>query len=102
MRTPTVNSLSLREETAVARPESREIAAVDDISGCCIGIRYSVGTLIDRLRGKLTEADRVELENIIRLTYDIQDYHEPIREQASTAYQSGREGVIADNEVVIL
>jgi hypothetical protein len=76
----------------VGRPENREIAAVDDVSGCCIGIRYSVGALIDRLRSKLTEADRVELENIIRLTYDIQDYHEPIRERASTAYQSGREG----------
>lgn len=74
----------------MSRPTSAKLGLIDDVSGACIGIRECVALLAARLREKLGEADRRELETILNLTNDIQEYHLALRRILSSAYQEGQ------------
>lgn len=73
----------------MARPESPELATIDDTLASLIGIRIAVAIITDRSWRKLTAEDRAELDLILDLTNRIQADHLHLRQQVSKKYQLG-------------
>lgn len=69
--------------------ESREIAAIDDISAALSAQRESVLILATRWRGRFDTDDYEELRRILDACDRIQGYHLVIRAGVSKQYQEG-------------
>ena len=81
----------------MGRPESAELAMIDDISAACSAIRESLRFVAIRNRNGMTKADADEYRRIIAATRRIQDYHAELRARLSAEYQKGQPDRVAED-----
>jgi hypothetical protein len=75
----------------VPRPESQELASIDDIAAALSEARSAVRVLALRRRMDLTAEDRQELRRILAACDRIHAYHLALRHTLSASYQNGKE-----------
>ncbi len=71
----------------MARSESKELAALDDLAAVLDQIRESVAIIATRQRGRLTRREAEELSAILSATDRGFGYLAEVREPVSQAYQ---------------